>query len=93
VTEFIHDPLFGMNPAEVSRLAQEIHDNPLVPHMLIELDNRAIEAWRHSSNAQQRESCWHQMVAIQAIRHQIEGWIDNVKLEAASAAKRARNAA
>ena len=93
MTEFIHDPLFGLSPDQAGRYAQELRDNPLWMQLFIELDNRAVEAWRHSGNPQQREACWHQMQANQALRHQVEGWIDNVKLEAASAAKRARNAA
>jgi hypothetical protein len=88
------DPLHGLTDEQASRCAIELEKNPLWNAMLIELDNRAVDTWRHSGGQPQREAAWHSMVAVQALRHQITGWIDNVKIEAASrAAKRRSDAA
>jgi hypothetical protein len=63
----------GLGTERDARLAAELLNNPLLKEVLAELDTDAVRAWRASSNVEQREYQWHQMMAIQSLVHRIEG--------------------
>lgn len=74
------DPLEGLTTPELARLADELLRNPLLQHVLWQLDDAAVTVWRRSTSPGQREDQWHMVVALAAIRTKLMSMIDNARL-------------
>lgn len=69
-----------MSAAEQAERAQRILEDPLFNQVLLELDQGAVETWRRSTNAQQREDQWHMVTAIAALHVQLKRRLQDIQL-------------
>jgi hypothetical protein len=70
---------YNFPPGQAAMLAQQLKDNPLLMAIFAELDSAAIMTWRRSSNMQQREDQFHQVVALAAVRQKIDARIETLR--------------
>lgn len=72
-------PAIDLSPQEQATLAQQLLDNPMLNHLLVQMDSDATLTWRRSSSAVQREEQWHLVVAIAMLRKMLESRAANLK--------------
>lgn len=83
-------PPFSMSMEEQAQRAQQLLNDPLLMQALRELDDGAVETWRRSTSAQQREDQWHIVTAVAGLVRWLQSKLEDPKLAARSAAARHR---
>jgi hypothetical protein len=72
-------PAPDLSQQEQATLAQQLLDNPIVDHILVQMDSEATLTWRRSTSAVQREEQWHLVVAIAMFRKMLQSRAENMK--------------
>jgi len=69
-----------LNKEEMAWHARALLEDPLLTQVFLELSEGAVQTWMRSTSAQQREEQWHMVIAIEAIKQQLQSRLTDVKL-------------
>jgi hypothetical protein len=83
----------NLSPEEQARRAGELINDPLLNTVFAEMDSMAVNTWRNSSSAVQREDMYRTVVAIADLRQRLNKRLEDLKMLASRdrAARRPTN--
>jgi predicted amidophosphoribosyltransferase len=77
---------------ELASRCQALIDDPVLAAVMNQLDAEAVDSWRRSTSAQQREDAWHRMIAVADIRRILNHAIENLKMRTVRDRRQSRRA-
>jgi polyphosphate kinase 2 (PPK2 family) len=70
----------ALSPEEQARRAGELINDPLLNTVMAEMDSTAVDTWRNSSSAMQREDMYRTVIAIVDLRKRLNERLESLKM-------------
>jgi len=70
----------NLSPEEQARRAGELINDPLLNTVMAEMDSTAVNTWRTSSSAVQREDMYRTVIAIVDLRKRLNERLESLKM-------------